>query len=144
MKTINLILHFMAMKHPMYLLYQRIYVFVLGDFHVHHKDWLTYFGGTDRFSEFGYNFSISNEHTQMVNFPSPILDSYSHSLAPLDFFLCSDPNICFEAVLRLLGNSDHVVASVSMPFCLTQRGLLLFIVQRLIILLLTGKVFVII
>ena len=23
-------------------------VFVFGDFDVHHKDWLTYFGGTDR------------------------------------------------------------------------------------------------
>ena len=35
-------------------------VFVFGDFNVHHKDWLTYFGGTDRPGELYYNFSISN------------------------------------------------------------------------------------
>ena len=32
-------------------------VFVFGHFKVHHKDWLTYCGGTDRPSEFCYNFS---------------------------------------------------------------------------------------
>ena len=31
-------------------------VFVFGDFNVHHKDWLTYSGGTDRPGEFCYNF----------------------------------------------------------------------------------------
>ena len=33
-------------------------VFVFGDFNVHHKDWLTYYGGTDRPVELCYNFSI--------------------------------------------------------------------------------------
>ena len=31
-------------------------VFVFGDFNVHHKDWLTYSGGTDRPDELYYNF----------------------------------------------------------------------------------------
>ena len=31
-------------------------VFVFGDFNVHHKDWLTYFDGTDRPGELCYNF----------------------------------------------------------------------------------------
>ena len=31
-------------------------VFVFGDFNVHHKDWLTYSGGTDRSGELCYNF----------------------------------------------------------------------------------------
>ena len=44
-------------------------VFVFGDFNVHHKDWLTYSSGTDRSGELCYNFSISNDLTQMVNFP---------------------------------------------------------------------------
>ena len=35
-------------------------VFAFGDFNVHHKDWLTYSGGTDRPGELCYNFSISN------------------------------------------------------------------------------------
>ena len=30
-------------------------VFVLGDFNVHHKDWLAYSGGTDQPSERCYN-----------------------------------------------------------------------------------------
>ena len=33
-------------------------VFVFGDFNVHHKDWLTYSGGTDQPGELCYNFSI--------------------------------------------------------------------------------------
>ena len=43
-------------------------VFVFGDFNIHHKDWLTYSGGTDRPGELCYNLSISNDLTQMVNF----------------------------------------------------------------------------
>ena len=43
-------------------------VFVFGDFNVHHKDWLTYSGGTDRPGELCYNFFISNDLTHMVNF----------------------------------------------------------------------------
>ena len=43
-------------------------VFVFGEFNVHQKDWLTYSGGTDRSGELCYNFSISNNLTQMVTF----------------------------------------------------------------------------
>ena len=43
-------------------------VFVFGDFNIHHKDWLTYSGGTDRTGELCYNFSISNDLTQMLTF----------------------------------------------------------------------------
>ena len=39
-------------------------VFAFGDFNVHHKDWFTYSGGTDKPGELGYNFS--NDQTQMV------------------------------------------------------------------------------
>ena len=45
-------------------------VFVFGDFNVHHKDWLIYSGGIDQPSELCYNFSISNDFTQLVNFPT--------------------------------------------------------------------------
>ena len=69
-------------------------VFVFGDFNVHHKDWLTYFGGTDWPGELCYNFFISNELTQMVNFPTQIPDCYSHSPALLHLFLSSDASIC--------------------------------------------------
>ena len=61
-------------------------VFVFGDFNVYHNDWLTYFGGTDRSVELCYIFFISNDLTQMVNFPTRIPDCDSHSPALLDFF----------------------------------------------------------
>ena len=49
-------------------------VFVFGDFNDRHKDWLTYSSGTDRPGELCYNFSISNDLTQIVNFPTWIPD----------------------------------------------------------------------
>ena len=91
-------------------------VFVFGDLLVHHKDWLTYSGGTDRPGELCYNFSISNDLTQMVNFPTRIPDCDSHSPALLDFFLSSDTSICSTMAFPPLGNSDHVVVSVSIDF----------------------------
>ena len=69
-------------------------VFVFGDFKVHHKDWLTYSGGTDRPNELCYIFSISNDLTQMVNLPTRIPDCDSHRPALLDFFLSSNASIC--------------------------------------------------
>ena len=78
-------------------------VFVFGDFNVHHKDWLTYS-------------SISNDLTQMVDFPTRIPDCDFHSPALLDFFLSSGANICSTMALSPLGNSDHVVVSVSIDF----------------------------
>ena len=35
-------------------------VFVFGNFNGHHKDWVAYFGGTDRYGELCYNFSVSS------------------------------------------------------------------------------------
>ena len=49
-------------------------VFVFKDFKFHHKHWLTYPGGTYRFGELCYNFSISNKLNQIVNFPARIPD----------------------------------------------------------------------
>ena len=56
-------------------------VFVFGDFNAHHKYWLTYSGGTDQHGELCYDFSISNDLTQMVHFPTRIPDCDSHSPA---------------------------------------------------------------
>ena len=91
-------------------------MFVFGDFNVHHKDWLTYSGGTDRPGELCYNFSISNDLTQMVNFPTWIPDCDSHSPALLDLFLSSGSSICSTMAFTPLENSDHVVVSVAIDF----------------------------
>ena len=65
-------------------------VFVLGDFNVHHKDWLIYSGGNDRSDELCYNFSISNNLAQIVNFTTRIADcdSQSCSFGFMSFFWC--------------------------------------------------------
>ena len=59
-------------------------VFVIGDFNVHHKDWITYSVGTVRSGEL----SISNDLTQMVNFPTQVSDCDTHSPSLLDLFIC--------------------------------------------------------
>ena len=96
-------------------------MFVFGDFNVHHKDWLTYSDGTDRPGELCYNFSISNDLTQIVNFPTRIPDCDSHSPALLDLFISSDASICSTMAFPPLGNSDHVVVSVSIDFPLNAK-----------------------
>ena len=93
-------------------------VFVYGDFNIHHKDWLTYSG---RASEHYYNFSISNDLTQIVNFPTRISDCDSHSPALSDLFILSDTGFCSTMAFLPLGNSDHVVVSVSIDFPINSK-----------------------
>ena len=62
------------------------------------------------------NSVISNDLTQMVNFPTRIPDCDSHSPALLDLFISSDASICSTMAFPPLGNSDHVVVSVSIDF----------------------------
>ena len=102
------------------------YVFDLGDVNVHHKDWLTYSGATDRPGKLCYNFSISNDVTQIVNFPTRIPDCDSHSPALLKLFLSSETSICSTMAFPPLGNSDHVVVSVSIDFPINSKWDALF------------------
>ena len=89
-------------------------VFVFGDFNSHHKDWLNYSDRSDRPSELSHNFSISNDLTQVVNFPSWIPDCHSHSPALLGYFFLLTL-VCSAMAFPALGNSDHLV-SVSIGF----------------------------
>ena len=52
----------------------------------------------------------------MVNFPTQIPDCDSHSPALLDLFISSEASICSTMPFPPLGNSDHVVVSVSINF----------------------------
>ena len=63
-----------------------------------------------------YNFSISSDLTQIVNSPTRVSDCHSHIPALLDLFISSDASICSTKAFPLLGNSDHVVVSVSIDF----------------------------
>ena len=91
-------------------------VFVFGDFNIHQKDWLTYFDGTGRPGERFYNFAISSDLTQVVNFPAGIPDLDSHTPALLDLYISSGAGICSTMLFPPLGNSDHVVVLVSIEF----------------------------
>ena len=88
--------------------------FFFGDFNVHHKEWLSNSGGTDRPGELCYNL-ISSDLMQMVNFPTRICDCDSYSPALSDF-LSSDASIYSAMVFSPLGNSDWMVVSVSIYF----------------------------
>ena len=52
----------------------------------------------------------------MVNFPTQIPDCGSHIPALLNLFLPFDTSICSTMAFPTLGNSDHVVVSVSIDF----------------------------
>ena len=57
----------------------------------------------------------------MVNFPNRIPDRDSHSAALLDLFLSSVTSICSTMAFPPLGNSDHVVVSVSIDFPINSK-----------------------
>ena len=59
-------------------------------------------------------FFVSNDLTQMFNFPTRIPDCGSPSPALLDLYLFSDVSIC--STMAFPPNSDHVVVSVSNDF----------------------------
>ena len=62
----------------------------------------------------------------MVNVATRILDCDSYSSSLLDLFLSSDASVISKMVFPPLGNSDHVVVSVSMNFPSNSRRDVLF------------------
>ena len=82
---------------------------------------------------------ISNELTQIVNFPTWILDCDYHSPALLDFFFSSDASICSKMAFPPVGNSDHVVVSVSIDVPINSK-----LACLMAILVLIGIVFMVI
>ena len=119
-------------------------VFVFRDINVHHKVWITCSVGTDRPGKLFYNFSISNDLTQPVNFSTRIPNCDFHSRAFLGLFISSYASICSTMAFPPLRNSDHVVVSVSIGFPINFNMIPRFILWLMTILVLIGMVFVII
>ena len=69
----------------------------------------------DRPGELCYNFFISNDLTQMFNFPTWIPYCDSHSPALLDLFISFDATICSTMAFPPLGNSDVVSVPIDFP-----------------------------
>ena len=57
----------------------------------------------------------------MINLSTRIPDCDSYISALLDLFISSDANICSTRALPPLGNSDHVVISVSNDFPINSK-----------------------
>ena len=62
----------------------------------------------------------------MDNFPTRIPNCDFHSIAYLDLFISSDASICYTMASLPLGNSDHVVALVSIEFLRNSKQDVLF------------------
>ena len=60
--------------------------------------------------------TLPNDLTQMVNFPTRIPECDPHSPALLNLFISSGASICSTMAFPPLGNSDHIVVSVSIDF----------------------------
>ena len=66
-------------------------------------------------------FSISNYLTQMFNFLTGISDCDYLSATLLDVFLPSDANICSTMAFPPLGDSDHILVSVSIDILINSK-----------------------
>ena len=91
-----------------------INVFFSGEFNIHHNDWLTYSGGTDRPLE-----------SQLIlpRWLTFLLGSLIVT-PDLDLFISSDASICSTMAFPPLGNSDAAVSvSTDFPSNLQQDAL---------------------
>ena len=90
-------------------------VLYIGDFNVHHTDWLqsthTDVGGIEAF-----HFSISNELEQLIKHPTRVPDRHDHTANTLDLFFTSNPQNYTYTVSSPLGSSDHCTVSVTSSF----------------------------
>ena len=90
-------------------------VFVFGEFNVHHKDWLPILV---ELNDLVNSALIFLSQTPLIRWLISLLGSDCDSCSPalLDLFLSSDASICSTIAFPPLGNSDHVVVSVSINF----------------------------
>ena len=65
---------------------------------------------------FCQEFAKAQDLTQIVDFPTFILDRDNHQPYLLGLFLCSNPYSCTVSSHPPLGKSDHMVVSVDLKF----------------------------
>ena len=90
-------------------LFPNVFVFV-----IHHKDWLTWWNWQTWWTLL--KFFISNDLTQMVDFPTRIPVTLALLLLCYGFFLSSDATICVIQWLSLHSKILIIVVSVSTDF----------------------------
>ena len=87
-------------------------MFVFGDFNVHHKDWPTFL--VELIDKVNSVIIFLAQMTLLRWLIDPDCDSHSPVL--LDLFVSYHASICSTMAFAPLGNSDHVVVSVSIDF----------------------------
>ena len=60
-----------------------------------------------------HNFAVSQNLSQIIDFPTRIPDVEDHFRSLLDLFLTSTPELCQHYPKAPLGRSDHLVVSVN-------------------------------
>ena len=98
------------------LAYPNSEIVVAGDFNIHHEQWLTHSSSTDTAGQAAFNFSISHNLTQLVNFPTHIPDHHGDRSNTLDLFLTSHPDLYDISSSSPLGSSDHAVITCTQTF----------------------------
>ena len=90
-------------------------VLYIGDFNVHHADWLqsthTDVGGIEAF-----HFSISNELEQIIKPPTRVPNHHDHAANTLDLFFTFNHQNYTYTVSSPLGYSNHCNVSVTSSF----------------------------
>ena len=89
-------------------------VTILGDFNVHHRQWLSS-NSTDRPGKLAFYFSINNDLEQLVQCPTRYPDRYGDVPNLLDLFLTSNPSAYTVETFLPLGTSDHLLISSTCP-----------------------------
>ena len=107
-------------------------VLIFQDFNVHHKDRLTYSGGTDTPGKLCYIFSISNDLTQIVNFPTWVL-TVTITVLLFWIYFSSDASICSIMLLSWFPLTSQWIQNKKSSFT----------VQLMTIIVLTGMIFAI-
>ena len=87
-----------------------------GDFNAHNKEWLVHSHVTNTAGIFCHDFAVSQDLTQIIDFPTRIPARVDHDPHLLDLFLCSTPDKCSVSPHPPLGTSDHLVISVDTDF----------------------------
>ena len=92
--------------------YPQSELLVVGDFNVHHKEWLGFSSSTDEVGNQAYLFTSSHDLTQIFQEPTFIPSNRDHSRNLLDLCFTSIPNAMQAIVNPQIGSSDHCLVCV--------------------------------
>ena len=92
-------------------------IHVCGDFNAHHMEWLIHSNKSDDAGVGCYEFALSHDLKQLIDYPTRIPDAENQFSSLLDLFLTSCPDECKPSPPHPpFGTSDHVVISVTVNF----------------------------